>query len=78
MGDVIASVRDIRGATSILEWVRLSGGADTLAVAARFCLSTDDARRELRHLERKGLLRGRRDTYGGYRQGGVVLVWEAV
>jgi DeoR/GlpR family transcriptional regulator of sugar metabolism len=78
MGEVVASIRDNRGATSILEWVRVQGGADTLAVAARFCMETDDARRELRHLERKGLLRGRRDTYGGYRQGGVVLMWEPI
>lgn len=74
---VVASIRDIRGATTILEWVRVNGGADTRAIAARFCMSTVDARKAMLKLERAGKVRSRRDTYGGYRSGGAVMMWEA-
>lgn len=75
MGEVVAIIRDKRGATSILDWVRLNDGADTISVAARFSMSVDDARRELRHLERKGLLKGERTAFTGS-YGGVTIMWK--
>lgn len=77
MGEVVATIRDKRGAPTILEWVRACGGADTISVAARFSMGMDDARRELRHLERKGLLKGERKVFTGS-YGGVTIMWTPV
>ena len=78
MGEVVATIRDKRGAPTILEWVRACGGADTRAVAARFAMAIDDARRELRHLERKGLLQGKRVAYSEIKCGGATIMWTPV
>ncbi|ADJ24794.1 putative transcriptional regulator [Hyphomicrobium denitrificans ATCC 51888] len=76
---VIASIRDKRGAVSILDWVRACGGADTVDIAARFAMSTDAARKHMKQLQRDGLVRSRPDTYSfSGRQGGPVLMWEAL
>lgn len=54
MGEVVASVRCAKGLPTVEDWIWHEGIANTAAVARRFCMSTADARAELKRLERIG------------------------
>ena len=78
MGDVVASIRDIRGGGQTIEgWLRAIGPAETGAVANRFSMTTEVARRELKKLERIGKVTSEYTNSWHEGWGGRVLLWKA-
>lgn len=78
MGEVVATIRDARGGgQTILGWLRAIGPAETGAVANRFSMTTEAARRELKKLERAGKVTSKITDAWHEGWGGRTLCWEA-
>ena len=64
MGDVVASIRCAQGRPTIADWIWHNKMASTQAVAARFELTTSEALRVLKRLERAGDVQRARPAIG--------------
>lgn len=74
MGEVVASIKCARGRPTIKGWLESEGMASTPAIAHRFDMTVDEARRTLRRLAKHGDVRQVRPVIGYDRN---VNWWEA-
>lgn len=78
MGEVVASIRDVRGGGQTIEgWLLAIGPAETGAIANRFCLTVNEARKALKKLERAGKVTSKLHNSWHEGWGGRVLLWQS-